>query len=221
MKLLLTSAGLKNEGIAQAILDLTGLPKEKIRLAYIPTAANADSYDKGWSIDDMAQCNAQGYGFIDIVDFSAIPKANWFARLESANVLFFGGGNEQYLARMMREHGLRDLLPQLLKTRLYVGVSAGSMVTGKFLTSDMLKIVYPNESFTDDLEAGLGYVDFHFLPHLESEHFTQMKEGNVRMIQPQLTAPLYALDDQTALVVEDGTVTVVGKGKHLLVEPTR
>ena len=220
MKLLLTSAGIKNDAIAQAILDLAGLSKEEIRMAYVPTAANIDSYDKGWSIDDMAQCRAQDYGFIDIVDFTALPKDRWMSRLESANVLFFGGGNEQYLAQKMREHGLRDELPKLLEKRLYVGVSAGSMVTGTFLSREMLKIVYPEEPMPDELEQGLGYVDFHFLPHLNSEYFTQMKETNVRMVQSQLTAPLYALDDQTALVVRDGQVDVIGGGKHILVEPT-
>lgn len=219
MKLLLTSSGLENDAIAQAILDLARLPKEKIRMAYVPTAANSDDHDKSWSINDMAQCRDQRYGHIDIVDFTALPKASWLPRLEAANVLFFGGGNEQYLALKMREHGLRDELSKLLETRLYVGVSAGSMVTGKFLSRDMFEIVYPEEPTPDELEQGLGYVGFHFIPHLNSNHFPAVTESNVRSLQPQLTTPLYALDDQTALAVEDGTVTVVGAGKHLLVQP--
>lgn len=220
MKLLLTSAGLKNEAIAEAILDLAGLPKEKIHLAYVPTAANIEIYDKSWSIDDMMQCREQGYGYIDIVDFSALKKEQWLPRLKAANVLFFGGGQEQYLLQQMRASGLRDELPSLLEQRVYVGVSAGSMAAGTLLSREMMKVVFPEETLPDQLEDGLGYVDSHFLPHLNSEHFTAVTQSNVESLQSQLTAPLYALDDQTALSVSDGQVSVIGGGKHILVQPS-
>ena len=49
-------------------------------------------------------------------------------RSEEADALLVFGGDVLYLSRWMRESGLADLLPSLRET-VYVGVSAGSMVT--------------------------------------------------------------------------------------------
>lgn len=215
MKFLLTSSGITNKSIAKAVLDLTGLKPDQIRLAFILTASNLESGDKGWLIDDLVHFKEQGYDSIDIVDIASIPKDAWLSRLESANVFCFGGGNEQYLAKIMKDSGLAEILPELLKDRLYIGISAGSMVTGKFLSADLLQIVYPEDDFNDKLEAPLGFVDFNFLPHLNSEHFPQVRENILNSIKDKFSSPVYALDDQSALKVADGKVEVVTEGNYL------
>lgn len=214
MKLLLTSAGIQNQSIAKAVLDLTGLPASKIKLVFIPTAANVEEGDKGWLIDDLVHFQKQGYNSIDIVDIAAVHRSVWQPRLEKANLFCFGGGNEQYLARILKESGLRDLLPDLLKTRVYMGISAGSMVAGQFLSKELLKVVYPEDDFEGKLEPTLGFVDCNFIPHLNSPHFPNARKEIFKSLQ-NLTSPLYALDDQSALKVVDGKIEVVTEGEYL------
>jgi len=214
MKLLLTSAGIQNQSIAKAILDLVGLPASKISLAFIPTAANVEENDKGWLIDDLVHFQQQGYDFIDIVNIAAVPRKIWQPKLEKANLLCFGGGNAQYLARIIRESGLRDLFPTLLKTRVYMGISAGSMVAGQFLSREMLEIVYPESKFEGKLEPALNFVNCNFFPHLNSPGFPYIREKVLRSLEG-LSAPLYALDDQSALKVVDGKIEVVTEGQFL------
>lgn len=133
MKLLLTSSGFTNKTIVDALADLCRTPFEELKLAYIPTAANVEPEDKGFMIDALTDSQDIGFSSVDIVDISAIPIEMVKARLEDVNVLFFGGGNTHYLAYWIAKSGLREMLPSLLETRVYVGKSAGSMVTSRNL----------------------------------------------------------------------------------------
>jgi len=212
MKLLLTSAGIKNKSIAQAVLDLVAIPANKVKIVFIPTAANVEEGDKGWLIDDLGHFQEQKYESIDIVDIAAVPEKVWRPRIEGANLICFGGGNEQYLARIIRESGLKELLPDLLKTRVYMGISAGSMVAGTFLPKNLLEVVYPENHFEEELEASLAYVNCNFIPHLNSPHFPNVRKETLESLKG-LEATLYGLDDQSALKIVDDQIEIISEGE--------
>lgn len=217
MKLLLTSAGIRNKSIAQAALDLVSVPASKIKLVFIPTAANVEEGDKGWLIDDLRHFQEQKYESIDIVDIAAVPEKIWRPRLEKANLICFGGGNEQYLARIIRESGLKELLPDLLKTRVYMGISAGSMVAGTFLPENLLKVVYPEDQFDEELEKSLDFVNCNFIPHLNSPHFPRARKEVLESLKG-LEAPLYGLDDQSALKIVENQIEIISEGDTFVAE---
>jgi dipeptidase E len=56
MKLLLTSAGLKNSTIKQAFADLVGKPYAELNVAYALTASIAEAGDHSWAMNDMNEC---------------------------------------------------------------------------------------------------------------------------------------------------------------------
>jgi dipeptidase E len=211
MKLLLTSAGIQNKSIAKAILDLVGLPVDQIKVVFVPTAANVEKGEKLWLINDLLHFKEQNYGQIDIVDIAAVSKEIWLPRLQEANLLCFGGGNEQFLARVMQESGLRDELPNLLESRVYMGISAGSMIAGQFLAPDLLKVVYSEDSFEGELHPALGLVDCNFIPHLNSPWFPQSRKEVLQSLKSK--NPLYALDDQSALKIFDENIEVISEGE--------
>jgi dipeptidase E len=215
MKLLLTSAGIVNQTIAQAVVDLVGLPKDKIKVIFIPTATNVEEGDKGWLINDLTNFQQQGYQSVDIVDIAAVPQSIWQPRLEAANLICFGGGNEQFLAQAIRESGLKEVLLELLKTRVYMGISAGSMVAGEFLSPDQQKIIYPEDNVEDGRETGLGYTQCVIIPHLNSTYFPCKRKEILETIKG-LNIPLYALDDQSALKIENDKIEVISEGEYLL-----
>ncbi len=216
MKLLLTSAGIRNKTIADAILDLVGVPANEVKLVFVPTAANLEKSGKGWLIDDLRHFQEQDYGFIDIVDISAIPEDKWRPRLEKANLICFGGGDEQYLAKMISESGLGATLPELLETRVFMGISAGSMVAGKFMPGEVFKQVYPKEQREKELEPSLDFVDLIVIPHLNSAHFPQSRKEILESIE-DLQTPLYGIDDNSAIKVADGEIEIVGEGESVVV----
>jgi len=124
MKLLLTSGGLTNNSIKKALRELAGKPFNSLKLAFIPTAANVEDGDKKWFLHDLNNFSKQKFKSFDIVDFSAVPQEVWQPRFEQADILVFGGGNTFHLMYWLRKSGLEDLLPKLLRTKVYVGISA-------------------------------------------------------------------------------------------------
>ncbi len=215
MKLLLTSSGIQNPSIGLAALELVNLPAEKINLCFVPTAANQVKGDKQWLIDDLSHFKDQKYETISIVDIASAPREVWLPQMEAANIICFGGGDEQYLARIMRESGVSNELPKLLETRVYMGISSGSMVAGQFLSKELLKAVYPEEAPPEVLQEPLGLVDLVFLPHLNSEYFTQMRRGIIEPLKSTVKHDVYALDDQSALKIQDKKIEVVSEGEYL------
>ena len=122
VKFLLTSNGLVNKSIINALLELQGKLFNKTNLAFIPTAANVVPGDKNWVINDLTNCRKAGFEIVDIVDISALSQDQWQPRLEAVDVLLFGGGNSFYLIYWIRTSGLDKLLPKFLKNKIYIGI---------------------------------------------------------------------------------------------------
>lgn len=214
MKLLLTSNGFSNQEIADVLFELVGKRPEDTSLVFIPTASNVEMGNKDWFIDDLINIKKQNFKSVGITDISAVPEGVWRSQLEGADVLFFEGGNTYHLMRWISESGLIKLLPELLKTKVYVGLSAGSMVTGPDLNLKLSKAIYGEEAEEESV-AGLGLVDFYFLPHLNNPHFSARIEATLTGVMEEVTKKTYVLDDQSALKVVDGKVEHVGGGKYL------
>ena len=216
MKLLLTSSGLTSKSIENALFDLIGKKPKEISLVFVPTASNVEKGDKGWLIDDLVNLKKQNFKSIEITDISAVDKKIWFPKMEEADVLFFEGGNTYHLMEWVNKSGLKEILPELLKTRIYVGVSAGSMITNKDLALKLSQIIYEEDLDKKENMLGLNFVDFYFLPHLNSKWFPKMREDNIKRATEGMKEKVYALDDNCALKVVDGEVEIISEGKYII-----
>lgn len=216
MKLLLTSGGLTNKSIAQALFDLVGKKPEDTSLVFIPTASNIEQGDKDWLINDLVNIRKQNFKSVSITDISAVPENIWRPQMEEADVLFFEGGNSYHLMEWINKSGLVKILPELLKNKVYVGLSAGSMVTGKDLALIQSQILYGEDWERKEDMAGLNFVDFYFFPHLNSPHFNLRKEEIIREAVKDIRGKVYAMDDNSALKIIDGNVEIISEGKYLI-----
>ncbi len=215
MKFLLTSSGLTNPSIANTLLELVGKKPEDISVAFIPTAANVEHGEKQWLIDDLTTLANQKYKSVDIVDISAVSKEIWLPKFEAADVLFFEGGNTYHLMEWINKSGLKDVLPELLKTKVWVGVSAGSMVTNKDLSLKISQTIYEEDLDKTTDMTGLNFVNFYFLPHLNSQYFTKVRKENIEKVVEGVTEKIYVMDDNGAVKVVDGKVEIVTEGEYL------
>jgi dipeptidase E len=215
MKLLLTSGGLTNKSIEKALFDLIDKKPEDVKLCFIPTAATIEMGDKDWFINDLKNIDKQGFASVSIVDISAIPENKWKPQMDEADVLFFSGGNTYFLMEWINKSGLIKLLPEYMKTKVWVGISAGSMVTNPDLAEKISQAVY-GEDFDKAYEVpGLNYVDFNFLPHLNSPYFPNLVEEKIKKLAETTPRKMYAMDDQGALKIIDGKVEIITEGKYL------
>ena len=215
MKLLLTSAGLSNKSIIKALTELAGKPFNELKLAFIPTAANVEKGDKDWLIKDLIICKDLGFSSIDIVDISAVPKDVWEPRLEEADVLMFEGGNTFHLMYWINKSGLEEILSELLTNKVYIGISAGSIVATHKLSVSSKTCLYSEEIGEHKDEKALGFVNFHICPHFDSPHFPRCRKENLEETAKELKEPMYAIDDETAIKVVDGEVEIISEGKYL------
>lgn len=215
MKLLLTSGGLTNKSIASALFELVGKKLEDTTLCFIPTAATIEVGDKGWFIDDLKNIQKQNFRQVDIADISALPENIWKQKLEETDVIYFNGGITSYLMNWVAKSGLQNILPELLMSKVYVGSSAGSVITNKNLQLKISQLIYSEDLDQTEEIPGLNYVDFYFLPHLNSPHFPKMNEDDLRKVTEGMKEKMYAMDDDGALKIIDGKIEIISEGKYL------
>jgi len=217
MKLLLTSSGITNTSIANALFNLVGKKPENTKVVFIPTASNIEIGDKNWFINDLVNLQKLNFEEIDITDISAVEEKMWRLKFEKADILFFEGGNTYHLMEWINKSGLISILPELLKTKVYVGVSAGSMITSKDLTLTTSQIVYGEDLNRTKKMEGLNYVNFYFLPHLNSEYFKNLRKDFIKKTTEGMSDTIYAMDDQSALKIVDGKIDVVSEGEWFVI----
>ncbi len=209
MKFLLTSTGIANETIKNKFLAMVCKQPKDISLAYIPTAINVASVqDKRWAVDNIVRLSSMGVGVIDIVDFSAIPKDLWLPRLKNVDVLFVEGGTLTYLLDEIRKAGLDKLLTTEFSDKVYVGCSAGSVLLGEIAVKSAKDIPEGYKA-----HKGLGMVKFSIRPHFYRPDRTQFNEEMIAELAKKYNSTFYAIDDDTAIAVEDDQIEVVSEGR--------
>jgi dipeptidase E len=221
MKYLLTSAGIKNASIHKALLELLGKPIAECSALFIPTASYPFSvgpsmayrFISGLGPNRLAELGWKSLGILELTALPSIKRENWVAPVEAADALLVNGGDVFYLCRWMRESGLADLLPSLTEM-VYVGVSAGSMVTAPIFGETYDD---PNKPFV--IDKGLGLLDFALLPHLDHENHPESSTAKVERMAAEVPVPTYGIDDETAIKVTDGVVEVISEGHWKLFTP--
>ena len=219
MKLLLTSGGVTNPSIHAALLDLLGKPIAESTALCIPTAAyghpnvtpeRAWQFISGQSENPMTELGWKSVGVLELTALPSIDRDRWVNWVQEADVLLAAGGDVLYLCHWMRESGLVDLLPSLSET-VWVGLSSGSMVMTPVVGEDFIQWRPPTGDVTT-----LGVVDFSICPHVNGDDVPGNTMAEAEAWAAEIPNPAYAVDDQTAFKVVDGTVEVVSEGKWTL-----
>ncbi len=215
MKYLLTSAGIKNTSIRNALVDLLGKPIAESSALCIPTAAYANPGGAGhaWRFisgqegrTPMCELGWKSLGVLELTALPSIDKKLWIPMLQETDVLLVGGGDPLYLCYWMQQSGLADLLPSL-REAVYVGLSAGSMVMAPNIGEDFVGWKPPTGG-----DITLGLVRFSMFPHLDHEDLPENTMADAERWAAGMAVPCYAIDDQTAIKVTDGTIEVVSEG---------
>jgi dipeptidase E len=221
MKLLLTSAGISNASIHDALADLLGKPIAQSSALCIPTAAYAmrggvglaSMLIRGPPSTPLCELGWRSLGVLELTALPSVKEEHWVPMLQETDALLVGGGDCLYLCYWMRQSGLAGLLPSLRET-VYVGVSAGSMVVAPNFGE-----TYDGRNSPTGSDRGLGLVDFSLLPHLDHERFPENSLANLERLAATIPVPTYAIDDQTAIKVTDGAAEVVSEGRWKLFTP--
>jgi dipeptidase E len=201
MKLLLTSAGIKNTSIHDVALC-------------IPTASyghapggirGAWRFITGQATTPMCELGWKSLGVLELTALPSLAEDAWVPLVEETDVLLVNGGDALYLGHHMRRSGMADLLPSL--EIVWVGLSAGSMVMTPRIGEDFVTWRLPTGS-----DETLGVVGFSIFPHVDNPALPENTMAAAERWAAELGVPAYAIDDDTAIKVVDGTVDVVSEG---------
>jgi dipeptidase E len=221
MKLLLTSAGIKNASIHDTLVDMLGKPIAESNALCIPTASYghpmagpgaAWRFITGRAATPMCELGWKSLGVLELTALPSIGEEQWVPWVKQTDALLAAGGDALYLAHWMRQSGLIDLLPSL--RAVWVGVSGGSMVMAPNVGEEPIIWKPPGGG-----DRALGLVDFSIFPHVDHEDLPDNSMAAAEEWAAKLPVPGYAIDDQTAIKVTDGTVEVVSEGHWKLFTP--
>jgi dipeptidase E len=213
VKLLLTSAGIKNPSINDAMVEMLGKPIDECNALCIPTATYAMSgppsayrFIAGTATTPMCELGWQSLGVLEVTALPSLVHEEWISWVRECDVLLANGGDSLYLSYWMRESGLADLLASL-DDMVWVGLSGGSMVMTPSIGKDFMHWPPP-----DGVDRALGVVDFSIFPHLDHPNLPTNTMADAEAWAADIPGPAYAIDDQTAIRVVDGKVDVISEG---------
>ena len=222
MKLLLTSAGINNKSIHDALVDMLDKPIADSNALCIPTAMYGHPWVgpgvKAWEFicgkeeNPMVNLGWKSVGILELTALPSISEDRWVPLVRETDVLLVAGGDALYLSYWMKQSGLADLLPSL--SAVYVGMSAGSMVMAPRIGDFFVSWTPPSGG-----DETLGMVDFAMFPHLDHELLPYNTMAAAERWAAVMQGPAYAIDDQTAIKVIDGAVEVVSEGNWKLFSP--
>jgi len=228
VKLLLTSSGIANKSIEDALVQLLGKPIAEssaliVATGIYPFPGGANMAWRaicGTAQSPFSELGWRSLGVLELTALPSIQEESWVPMLRETDVLYVWGGDVLYLCYWMKQSGLAELLPSLSEL-VYVGCSAGSIVVTpyNFDVEFNLQFVPAGHEMALGAERGLGLVDFAVTVHLDREGFEDSTLAAVEKWAAGLPVPTYAIDDETAIKVTDGAVDVVSEGHWKLFTP--
>lgn len=183
------------------IEKITGSLKNN-SIAYIPTAANGESWEDWKRKDGTWDYLRSMHLDLSTVILEKYKDEAILKEIEGKDIVWFAGGAVGYLMYWVRRVELDKSLPKILEKTLYVGSSAGSMITAPSLEICDWYIGEhePGASFI----PGLGLVDFEIYPHYEDSFKNEIKKNFKG-------SKLYLLKDGEAVFVEDNKIQIIGE----------
>ena len=219
MKMLLTSGGIKNQSIHTALQRLLPKPIEQCTALCITTASYGLPMDISPQlayafITETASTPMINFGWksVGVLELSALPSLGedrGLPLLQDTDVFLVNGGDTMYLSHWLKESGLAALLPSL--DAVWVGLSAGSVVMAPRIGRNFVH--WPEEGADDH---ALGIMDFAIFPHLEWPGLPTHSMAHAEQWAATLETDGYAIDEDTAIVVDGNDIEVVSEGSWTL-----
>ena len=174
-------------------------------VTYIPTAGIAEDVE-GMVEEETSTLESLGMT-VDVLEVSSASYDSIVNSLTKNDIIFVGGGNTFFLLQELRRSGADQILiREVEKGKLYIGESAGSIITCPDI-GYCAEMDSP-EKAPDLIDyAGLNLVDFYIVPHIGNAEMGEAAEKAVEKYSSELE--LKAITDEQVILVEEGRVEIL------------
>jgi len=203
--ILLTSAGMN---VREEILKILPKPADQIKIAHIITASKAEE-DISYLERESQMMQELGFN-VENIDIEGKSENELRVLLDGEDVIYVQGGNTFYLLKCVKESGFDTVAKELIeKGIIYIGVSAGSYIACPTIEMAYWKHPDRNTVGLADL-TGLNLVPFLLSVHFDPEYAQILKQEILNS-----KFPVRILDDNQAILIQDGNYKLVGRGEEI------
>ena len=224
MEFLLTSAGVTNTSIHDALVDLLGKPIAECDALCIPTASYGHPMagpGRAWAFisgreprTPMCELGWKSLGVLG-ADRAAQHRGGTLGAMGPRGRRPAGEWRRRPVSVSL-DAAVRAGRPLAVAARDGLGgLSAGSMVMTPRIGEDFVQWKPPTAG-----DETLGVVDFSIFPHVENPDLPTNTLAAAERWAADIAGQAYAIDDQTAIKVVNGTVEVVSEGQWKLFTPS-
>lgn len=206
MRMLLTSNGVLEGPVRDSLVDLLAAPPAERRTAVLIDAMLPFPGDKGGMLDHLQAYRALGWAECDVLTLRSGPREGVEARLRSADAIFCYGGSNHWLAHEWRASGLAPVLRELLDEKVYIGMSAGSMIFSRLHRAAVDALDDQEEVDLlglDPVGPALPLFDWFPVNHLGAASFPHATDDWAAQVARRMGGPTWFLSDGSALLVRD------------------
>jgi cyanophycinase len=209
--LVIVGGAMRDPAIVTRFIDLAGGPEAPI--VVIPTAGDADDYDQHWSGLRVFRTNgARNLTVLHTRDRKVADSDAFVAPIAKAGGVFFTGGRQWRLADAYLKTRTQAALEALLaRGGVIGGSSAGATILGSFLVRGDTK---GNELMIGDHVEGMAFLKNSAIDQHVLRRNRQFDLLEVMRKHPDILG--LAIDEDTAIVVEDDEFEVIGQSYVLV-----
>jgi len=197
---------------AKRMSDMVGKDSKNVSVCFITTAAtpylDSDGDVPRW-LQESIDVVKESFGVVDTFDIeNQSADFDYKSHFAKYDVVFVGGGNVYYLAYILQQSGVRDVLRDLISTKriVYAGGSAGAVILGKDI-GYYNTIDDPNDA-PEVVTTGLNLIEFMPIVHWEDEtYYEKLKVVKEKYMDDGVLT--ITLTDNEALFVDGGSLDKV------------
>lgn len=193
-------------------------PLAECTIAYIITAATkmdeTGEVEKAKLRDHIARykqkMNELNYHYTQI-DIAGRSEQELTSTLSAYDIVLVEWGNPFYLLQVVRETGFQKVMEALMAQWIvYIGKSAGSYIAcPSLIVSTWSKLSFDRCGISD-LTA------MNRVPFFIKAHYTPEMYDSLHINSQSINTPLYALNNDQALVIHDGLIELIGGGEEII-----
>lgn len=148
------------------------------------------------------------------IDIAGLSEQEVKTTLSNYDIVLVEWGNPFYLLQVVRETGFQKVMEELMKQWVvYIGKSAGSYIACPSLVVSTWSKLSFDRCGVSDLTAT------NRVPFFVKAHYTPEMYDILNIHVQTINAPLYALNNDQALVIHDGQVELIGGWEEVIITP--